>query len=112
MPGEIAECRENGQGKGVRAQREEEGQGSCWAQHGEHSECQEQQHPQTELPAPPQGPCPAGKPARRNSTRAEGNLPPERGRENREVRVSLSLKSGWHGNRRDGGAGRGKVSTR
>lgn len=94
MPGETAEGRKNGEGKGVGAQWEEEVQGSCLGQHREQSECQEQEHSQTELPVLPQCPCAAGKPAKRNPTSAEGNLPPERGRGRRaEVRVSLSLKS-------------------
>lgn len=37
MPGEMAECRKNGEGKGVRAQWEEEAQGSCLGQHREQS---------------------------------------------------------------------------
>lgn len=37
MPGEIAECRKNGEGKGVRAQWEEEVQGNCLGQHREQS---------------------------------------------------------------------------
>lgn len=89
MPGEIAECRKNGEGKGVRAQWEEEVQGGCLGQHREQSECQEQEHSQTELPVPPQCPRPAGKPARRNPTSAEGNLPPEHGR-GRAVEVRLT----------------------
>lgn len=38
------------------AQWEEEVQGSCLGQHREQSECQEQEHSQTELPAPPHVP--------------------------------------------------------
>lgn len=56
MPGEIAECRKNGEGKGVRAEWEEEVQRSCLGQHREQRECQEQEHSQTELPAPPVSP--------------------------------------------------------
>lgn len=80
MPGEIAECKKNGEEKGVRAQWEEEVQGSCWGQHREQGECQEQKYSQTELPVPPRCPCPAGKAAKRNPTSAEGNFPPECGR--------------------------------
>lgn len=51
MPGEIAECRKNGERKDVRAQWEEEVKGSCSGQHREQRECQEQEHSQTVPPS-------------------------------------------------------------